>query len=109
LAGTSSSSTSAASLDQDSTIEYPEIGESTYWNSVNEGRLIIMVAPTKAPSQNSSKRYPTIGRSEVFDARMPNDGMIPNLNPIINVVRFQTIMESILCMAPKGSPLVILA
>jgi hypothetical protein len=35
--------------------------------------------------------------------------MIQNLNLDVNVVRLQTIMESIQCMAPEGSPLVALA
>jgi hypothetical protein len=107
--GTSSSSTSAASPDQDSTNDYPEIGGSTCWNSTNEGRLIIMEALAGAHSQDSSSRYPTIGRSEAFDAQMPNDRMIRNLNLDFNVIWLQTIMESIQCMAPKGSPLVALA
>jgi hypothetical protein len=64
-AGTLSSSTSTASPDQDSTNDYPEIGGSTYWNSANEGRLIIMVAPAKESLHNNSSRYPTIGRSEM--------------------------------------------
>jgi hypothetical protein len=108
-AGTSSSSTSTTSLDQDSTDNYPKIGGSTYWNSPDEGRLIIMVSPVRAPSQNSFSRYPTIGRSEASDARTPNEEMIWNLNLNFNVVWLQTIMESIQCMASKGSPLVALA
>jgi hypothetical protein len=40
---------------------------------------------------------------------MPNDEMIRNLNLDFNVVRLQTIMESIHHMAPEGSPLVALA
>jgi hypothetical protein len=35
--------------------------------------------------------------------------MIQNLNPDFNDVRLQTIMESIQCMNPEGSPLVALA
>jgi hypothetical protein len=35
--------------------------------------------------------------------------MIQNLNPEFNVVRLQTIMETIQRMAPEGSPLVALA
>jgi hypothetical protein len=54
-----------------------------------------MVAPAEAPSQNSSNKYPTIGRSEVSNARTPNDEMIQNLNPDFNVIRLQTILESI--------------
>jgi hypothetical protein len=60
LSGASSSSSSLASLDQDSADDYPEIEGSTCWNSVEEGRLIIMVAPAEAPSHNSSSRYPTV-------------------------------------------------
>jgi hypothetical protein len=62
-ARTSNSSTSRASPDQDSTTDYPEIEGSTCWNSAEDGSLIIIVAPARAPSQNSSSRYPTIGRS----------------------------------------------
>jgi hypothetical protein len=68
-----------------------------------------MVAPARGPSQNNSSRYPTIERSEASDTQMPNDGMIWNLNPDFNVIRLQTIMESIQRMAPEGSPLVSLA
>jgi hypothetical protein len=75
-AGTSSSSTSATSPDQDSTDDYPEIGGSTCWNSTDEGCLIIMVATTGAPSQNSFSRYPTIGRSEASDARTPSNRLV---------------------------------
>jgi hypothetical protein len=45
----------------------------------------------------------------VFDAQMPNDGMIQNLNPSFNAIRLQTIMESIQQMAPEDSPLIALA
>jgi hypothetical protein len=76
LAGTSNSTSSAASPDQDSTDDYPEIGRSTCWNSIDEGRLIIMVAPTGAPPHNNSNRYLTIRRSKASDARTSNDGMI---------------------------------
>jgi hypothetical protein len=98
-----------ASLDQDSTDDYPEIGGSTYWNSAEEGHLIIMVAPAEAPSHNNSIRHPTIRRSEASDARTPNAGMIRNLNSDFNIVRLQTIMELIQRIAPEGSPLVALA
>jgi hypothetical protein len=108
-AGTSSSSTSAMSLDQDSTDDYPEIEESICCNSTDEGRLIIMVAPARAPSHNSSSRYPTIGRLEASDARTPNDEMIQNMNPDFNTMRLQTILESIQRMAPEGPPLTALA
>jgi hypothetical protein len=45
----SGSSASGASPDHDSTDDYPEIGDSTCWNSAEEGRFIIMVASTGAP------------------------------------------------------------
>jgi hypothetical protein len=67
-----------------------------------------MVAAVGGPSYNSSSRYPTIGRSEASDARMPNDEMIQNLNPDFNVIHLQTIMESIQQMTLEFSPLVAL-
>jgi hypothetical protein len=94
-AGASSSSSSTGSPDQDSADDYPKVEGSTCWNSTEECRLIIMVAPARAPSHNSSRRYPTIERLEASDAQTPNDGMIQNLNPDFNVVWLQTIMESI--------------
>jgi hypothetical protein len=68
-----------------------------------------MVAPVGVPSQNSSIRYPTIGRSEASDAQTPSDRLAQNLNPDFNVVRLQTIMELIQRMTPEGSPLLALA
>jgi hypothetical protein len=76
IAGASSSSSSTASPDQDLFDDYPEIGTSTYRDSVGEGRLIFMVDPVGEPSHNSSSRYPIIGRSEASDARTPNNAMI---------------------------------
>jgi hypothetical protein len=104
----SSSSSSAASLDQDSANDYLEIRGSTCGDSSEEGHLIMMVALVGGPSHNSSNRYPTIGRSEASDTRTPNDGMIQNLNMNFNATRLQTIMESIQRMAIEGSPLVAL-
>jgi hypothetical protein len=108
-AGTSSSSSSATSPDHDSVDDYPEIGASTCWNCSKEGRLICMVAPNEEPSCNSSSKYPTIGRSEVSDVRTPNAGLVQNQNPCFNVVRLQTILESIQRMASEDSPLIALA
>jgi hypothetical protein len=71
-----------------------------------EGPLIFMVAPNGDPSYNNSSRYSIIGRSEVSDTRTPKDRMIQNLNLDFNVIRLQTIMESIQRMAPEGSPLI---
>jgi hypothetical protein len=109
LARASSLSSSAASPDQDSSDDYPEIGVSAYRDSAGEGLLIFMVAPNGDLSHNSSSRYPTIGRSEASNAQTPNDGMIRNLNPDFNAIRLQTIMESIQRMTPEGSPLIALA
>jgi hypothetical protein len=68
-----------------------------------------MVAPAKGPSQNSSSRYPSIGRSDGSDAQTLNDEMIQNLNSDFNTIWLQTIMESIQRIGPEGSPLVDLA
>jgi hypothetical protein len=68
-----------------------------------------MVAPTGAPSQNSSSRYPAIWVSEAFDARTPNDRLVRNLNMEFNDVWLQTIMEPIQCIALEGSPHVALS
>jgi hypothetical protein len=73
LAGALSSSTLAASHDQDSTDDYAEISGSTCWNSAEEGRLIIMVASVEAPSQNNSNRYPA---SEDQKRLMPGCSMM---------------------------------
>jgi hypothetical protein len=101
----SSSSLSVASPNKDSCDDYPKIGMRTYGDSIGEGCLIFMVAPTGNPSHNSSSRYPTIGRSEAFDARTSNNRMIWYLNPNFNVVQLHTIIESIQCMAPEGPSL----
>jgi hypothetical protein len=42
------------------------------------------------------------------DAQTPSVGLVQNLNPNFNTVRVQTIMETIQCMAPDGSPLALL-
>jgi hypothetical protein len=85
------------------------MGGSTYWSYADEGCLIIMVASAGELLHNCSSRYPTIGTSEAFDARTPNDEMIWNLNLDFNAMRLHTIMESIQHMAPEGSPLVTMA
>jgi hypothetical protein len=66
----------SASPDQGSTDDYLGIEGSTCWDSTEKGRLIIMVAPTEAPSYNSFSKHPIIGRSEASNARTPNEGMI---------------------------------
>jgi hypothetical protein len=68
-----------------------------------------MVVPNGDRSSNTSNKYPTIGRSEASDARIPSDGLARNLNLDFNVVRVQSIMETIQRMAPDGSPLAVLA
>jgi hypothetical protein len=93
--GISSSSASGASLDRDSTDDYPEIGGNTCWNPIEEACLIIMVAPAEEPSQNSSSRYSTIGRSKASNAQTPNDELVQNVNQDFNAVRLQIIMEPI--------------
>jgi hypothetical protein len=86
--GASISSSSAASPDQDSADDYPKIGISTSGDSTREARFIFMVALNRDPSHNNSSRYPTIERSEASDAQTPSVGMIQNLNPDFNAVRF---------------------
>jgi hypothetical protein len=107
--GASSLSSSASSPDRDSSNDYPEIGASACENSAEDGRLILMVAPDGDRARNNSSGYPTIGRSEVTDAQTPSAGLVRNLNPDFNVVWVQVIMETILRMAPDGSPLALLA
>jgi hypothetical protein len=68
-----------------------------------------MVAPNGGQSHNSSSGYPTIGRSEAFNAQTPSAGLVQNLNPDFNAIRVQAIMETIQRMTPDGSPLVVLA
>jgi hypothetical protein len=66
----SSSSSSAVTPDQDSTDDYPKIGENTYGDPTGEGRLIVMVAqleglhriaPADVPPLGDQKR-PMLGR-----------------------------------------------
>jgi hypothetical protein len=68
-----------------------------------------MVGPAKGNSQNSSNKYSTIGGYESSDEQTHSSNVVPNLNPNFNVVRLQTIMESIQRMAPHDSPLVALS
>jgi hypothetical protein len=105
----SSLSSSVMSPDQDSADNYPKTKESTCGDLIEEGHLIVMVAPAGGPSQKCSSKYLTIGRSEVSDARTSTDGMIQNLNPDFNVIQLQTIIESTQRMTLEGSLLVALA
>jgi hypothetical protein len=109
VVGVSSSSSSASSPDRDSSNDYLEIRASAYGNSIEDGRLILMVAPDGDRARNSSSGYPTIGRSEATDAQTPSAGLVRNLNPEFNVVRVQVIMDTIQHMAPDGSTPALLA
>jgi hypothetical protein len=95
FAGASSSSSSTGSHNQESSYDYLDIGVSACGDSTGEGHLIFMVAPNGDPSHNNYNRYPTIGRLKASNAQLPDDGTIQNLNPDFNVIRIQTIMESI--------------
>jgi hypothetical protein len=108
LAGASSSSTSASIPDSDSSDDYTEIGANVYGEPVKNGHFIYMVAPNGDLSNNTSSRHPTIGRSKATDAQTPSGSLVQNLNLDFNVVRVQTIMETIQRMAHDGSPLAVL-
>jgi hypothetical protein len=85
--GASSSSSSASSLDRDSSNDYPKIGASACENSAEDGHLILMVAPDGDQAHNSSSGYPTIGRLEAPDAQIPSVGLVRNINLDFNAVR----------------------
>jgi hypothetical protein len=68
LVRASSSSSSTSTSDLDSSDDYPEIGASACGEPGEGSRLICMVAPNGDQSNNTSNRYPTIGRSETSDA-----------------------------------------
>jgi hypothetical protein len=109
LAEALSLSSSSSNLDQDSSYDYPKIRTSACGEPTEGGRLILMLAPNGDWSHNNSSRYPTIGRSDASDARTPSGGLVRNLNPDINAISVQAIMETIQRMVPDGSPLAILA
>jgi hypothetical protein len=106
--GAPSSSSSVSSPRRDSSDDYPEIGASACGNSTEDNCLILMVAPKGDRSCNNSSGYPTIRRSETSDAQTPSAGLVQNLNPDINTVRVQAIMETIQRMSPDGSALALL-
>jgi hypothetical protein len=108
LVRASGSSTLASTPDSDSADNYLEIESSAYGEPVKDGCFIYMVPPNGDRSSNTSSRYHTIGRSAVSDAWTPSGGLAQNLNPDFNVVRVQEIMETMQCMAPDGSPLIVL-
>jgi hypothetical protein len=68
-----------------------------------------MVAQNMDRSHNNSNEYPTIGRSRTSDAQTHSAGLVQNLNPGLNAVQVQAIMETIQRRAPDGSPLALLA
>jgi hypothetical protein len=68
--GTSNSSSSGASPDQDFIEDYLEIRGSAYWNPAIEVHRLSMVGPARMPSHNSSSRYPTINGSEASDTQI---------------------------------------
>jgi hypothetical protein len=105
LVGALSSSTSASTPDSDSADDYPEIGANPCGEPVKDGRFIYMVAPNGDRSSNTSSRYPTIGRSQTYDAQTSSCGLARNLNPDFNAVRVQAIIETIQRMVPDGFPL----
>jgi hypothetical protein len=109
LVGASDSSTSVSTPDSDSADDYLEIRANACGEPAKDGRFIYMVAPNGDRSSNTSNRYPTIGRSEAFDAQTSNGGLARNLNPDFNSVRVQAIMETIQRMTLNGSPLAVLA
>jgi hypothetical protein len=76
--GASSSSLSAS---------YSEIEDSACGNFTEDGHLILMVAPNRDRSRNSSSGYSTIGRSEASNVQTPSTELIQNVNPDFNAVR----------------------
>jgi hypothetical protein len=84
-----------ATPDRDSIEDYPKNRGSTYWNPAIEICRINMVGLARGNFQNSSSRYPTIKGFEASDAWTPSNRFIWNLNLDFDVVRLQTIMESI--------------
>jgi hypothetical protein len=109
LVEASSSSSSTSTSDPDSSDDYPEIRVNACREKAGDGRLICIVAPNGNRLHNSSNRYLTIERSETSDTQTPSDGLVWNLNPDINAVWVQVIMETIQRMTPDGSPFVVLA
>jgi hypothetical protein len=105
LAGASSSSTLASTPDPDSFDVYLKIRASACGEPVEGSRFICMVAPNGDRSNNTSSRYPTVGRSDASDARIPSGGLVRKLNPDVNAVWVHTIIETIQCMAPDAPPL----
>jgi hypothetical protein len=86
LARASNSSSSTSTPDPDSSDDYPEIGARACGEPAEGGHLICMVPPNGDRSHNSFSRYPTIERSETFDAQTPSGGLVRNLNLDFNVV-----------------------
>jgi hypothetical protein len=109
LVGALGSSISALTPDSDSADDYLEIRASTCGEPTQDAHFIYMVASNGDRTSNTSNRYPSIGRSEAYDARTPSGGLARNMNLDFNTVQVQTIMETIQRIAPDGSPLAVLA
>jgi hypothetical protein len=95
----------ASTSDSDSVDDYQEIGANPCGEPVKDDRFIYMVALNGDRSSNTSSRYPTIGRSQAYDAQTPSCGLAQNLNPYFNAVWVQAIIETIQRMVPDGFPL----
>jgi hypothetical protein len=109
VVGVSSLSSLASFPDRDLSSDCPEIRASVCGNSVEDDRLILMVALDGDWAHNISSGYSTIGRSDATDAQTPSAGLVQNLNPEFNAVRVHVIIDTIQRMAPDGSPLALLA
>jgi hypothetical protein len=109
LARASSSSSSASTPDLNSSDDYIEIRTSACGEPAEGDRLILMVALNGDQLRNSSSRYPTIERSEAFDARSLSGGLVWNLNLNFSTIQLQAIMKTIRRITPNGCPLATLA
>jgi hypothetical protein len=68
LVGASGSFTLASTPDSDLANDYPEIGASACGEPTKDGHFIYIVASNGDRSSNTSRKYPTIGRSETSAA-----------------------------------------
>jgi hypothetical protein len=110
LAGASSSFTLASTPDPDSSDDYPEIRVSVCGEPVEGGRLICMVAPNGDGPNNTSSKYPTIGKSEASEVKlhhqqvqitvcpsMTRDGALlrtaPHRNTVVNGMTSATLLK----------------
>jgi hypothetical protein len=84
------------------TVSSTSLGTSTSRKPAAEAHRISMVGPDRAASHNNSNKYTTIKGSKVFDAWTPSNRVVRNLNPDFNIVRLQTIKESIQRLVPRS-------